>query len=119
VKTETREIYRCDHCKKVYLSKYWCEQHEPCCKKNPDNYQPCMDGCPYIEKKEFMYCYDTFQGEGEYKVNVLYCTKKKEAVCPFWHNPYEIIFDKDNSEVRNELMPKECQYYKGYIEPKF
>jgi hypothetical protein len=108
---ETREIYRCSHCGKIYLMQYWCEQHEPKCKKNPDNYQPCLDGCRHIEKKEFTFIYDTPHYEDQYQVKVMYCNKKKEAVCPFWHSPYDVLYDKNDEEVTNEIMPEKCEHF--------
>jgi len=109
--TETREIYRCEYCKKIYLRKHFCESHELKCKKNPKNYSPCLDGCEHIDKKNFTYFFDTWQGEDNKIVSVLYCTKKEIAICPFWHSPYEYLTDCDGEEILNIEMPKNCQCY--------
>ncbi len=113
---QTREIYRCGYCRKVYLIKSACERHESKCRKNPGNYSPCMDCCGHLIKKDFIYSFDTFQGEDEKVVSVLFCTKNNIAVCPFWHTPYEYICDKDGVEVLNITTPHKCDdFIRGEI----
>lgn len=43
MRTLTRETYYCDHCNKLYLSKYFCGKHEIQCGKNPNNKRDCFD----------------------------------------------------------------------------
>jgi hypothetical protein len=39
---ENRTIYKCDFCRKTYLTKGPCERHEKYCGKNPDNKHACF-----------------------------------------------------------------------------
>ena len=50
MKTETKEIYKCEHCNKLYQLKNWCLVHEKACSKNPDNDRACF-GCQYLTKQ--------------------------------------------------------------------
>lgn len=111
MKIETREIYRCDHCKKIYLRKKACIDHEPKCKKNPINFQKCLDGCSHLCKKTITYYYDAYNGECEGEKELLYCSAKKEFVYPFWvGNPLHPEDMED--EIPNEVMPSECDHFK-------
>jgi len=111
--------YRCGFCGKVYLQKHWCEKHEPNCKRNPDNYQKCTDGCSFLEKKEAKYIYQGISmgenmavvyEEKEGVKDLLFCTKKKEFVYPFWcSNP--ILQEDIIDEIPNEPMPKNCDLF--------
>ncbi len=118
MKTIETTIYKCDFCGKIYLRKSWCEKHEPKCKKNPDNFQKCMEFCVYLEKKEACFLsetgYDDGNGitmiESESKRDVFYCQKKKHYIYPFWcNNP--ILQEDIIDEIENEPMPKECVFY--------
>lgn len=116
MKVETREIYRCGFCNKIYLRKHFCEKHEGKCRKNPGNYQPCLDGCAHADKKELVYVRETPYTSEEVKVSVMYCSKKEEAVCPFWVNAYDVLYDDDSNEILNYYMPKECEHFtKEYL----
>ena len=109
MKTETREIYRCDHCKKIYLLKRYCEAHELKCRKNPKNKQKCLEGCSYLIKKEISYTWDAYDGEHESKREILYCTKKKEGVCPYW---IDGLLEEDIiGAIPNNPMPFECSLF--------
>lgn len=46
--TETKEVYKCEHCRKLYQRKNACIDHEPKCRKNPINVPTCH-GCTYLE----------------------------------------------------------------------
>jgi len=113
--TQTRQIYKCEYCRKLYQIKNACARHENVCKKNPLNYQPCLDDCKHITTKEFVYCFDTYQGSSEREVKVLYCKKRQVAVCPFWHNPYDFIVDENDNEVENDFMPKKCENFRKEV----
>ncbi len=109
MKTETREIYRCEYCKKVYLIKKACEIHETRCTKNPENFRACF-GCYNTIKKEVTIYYDHYDGEHEYQRELLYCKAKDIFIYP------PIIEHKGNAidlgDKINEPMPKECDKFK-------
>lgn len=106
MKTLIKEIYKCDHCNKVYLKKTAAINHEIICLKNPINNRPCF-GCPLLTKKETTVYYDQWDGsESERKVELLYCQAKKI----FLHTPKNEM-KKNAFELgyeSNEPMPKEC-----------
>lgn len=112
--TETREIYKCDHCKKVYQIKSACEKHELRCKKNPDNLKICH-GCNFLEKKEVhvnsMYLYGTDHFE---KKQMFYCKKVNTYLFPLSievTNSQHLQEDIDDGEIPNEPMKKECDHF--------
>jgi len=111
-------IYECEHCKRYYKSKYFAELHEPKCKKNPDNFQRCMN-CFHIEKKETKVYYNASglgEGLGVYyltrnkMMELMYCNKKEHYIYPYWiNNP--ILQEDIEGEIANEPMPKECDVF--------
>ena len=117
--TKETTIYKCDWCGKIYLSKGWCKKHEPNCKANPVNFQKCTDGCVFLENKEAKY---TYQGismgkdmavvyeEKEGERDLLFCTKKKAFVYPFWCRK-PILQEDIAGEIENNQMPKECDLF--------
>lgn len=42
MKTQQRTVYKCDHCRKWYLSQHAAEKHEKFCRSNPDNKHACF-----------------------------------------------------------------------------
>lgn len=48
---QTKEIYKCEYCRKIYQIKRFAESHEKMCKKNPENNRACF-GCNFLQKKE-------------------------------------------------------------------
>lgn len=111
-----KPTYKCEFCGKLYQLKKWCVKHEPICKKNPINNQRCREGCIYLEQREAKYIYQGISmGENmaiEYEEkegvkDLLFCTKKKEFVYPFWcKNP--ILEEDIIEEIPNNPMPKKC-----------
>lgn len=81
--TETREIYKCEYCRKVYQIKRFAEWHEQACKKNPENKRACF-GCNFLVKKEITLYADNPMtgGDIEYKRELLFCNKKQVYVHP-------------------------------------
>jgi len=68
MKIETKEIYKCEHCNKLYQIKSKCLEHEKTCSKNPDNQRACF-GCRHLEKKNYTIYEDhPYSGELERKV---------------------------------------------------
>ena len=112
MKTEIKEVYKCDYCRKLYQRKHACIEHEPNCRKNPDNFQKCFDGCVNLIKKEVIYFLDLYGGEHKMSKEILYCEAKNEGVCPYWING--INSDDIENEIPNNTMPKECDLFKIY-----
>jgi len=107
---ETKEIYKCKHCRKLYQRKYACEKHENKCNRNPINASKCLEGCMNLTKLEVEYIdqiyINGFIDDITKTKNILYCIEKKEGVCPRWVEPLDI-------DVPNNVMPKECALYKA------
>lgn len=107
MRTETRDVHWCDHCKKRYLSPTACLAHERKCSLNPDNARACY-GCIHLDtrQKEVPIQYD-FSVDLE-KRKVLYCTKHDKYVYPpnVEHSKKGAY---DLGEVKNEPMPRECE----------
>lgn len=105
MKTELKEIYKCDHCNKLYQIKSCAIAHELICSKNPTNHRPCFI-CAHLEKKETIYYYDTYCGENKKTINLLHC-----AVIDSFLYPPKVESKKnwfDLGDKHNEPMPKEC-----------
>lgn len=47
--TETRKVYKCEHCGKWYLSASACSVHEKFCRKKPENQHKCFKFCANLE----------------------------------------------------------------------
>ena len=107
--TETKEVYKCEYCRKVYQVKRFAELHEERCTKNPNNKRACF-GCNFLEKKSAtLYADSPVGGDYEYKRDLLFCKKKQIFV-------YPPIVEHKNSAIDlgdefNEPMPKECNLF--------
>lgn len=114
MKTETKEIYKCEHCNKLYQLKHWCLYHEKMCGKNPDNDRACF-GCNHLTKKRETVYYDTWNGESTIKVDLLYCDKLDTFLYPpkveHKGNMYE------TSPQENRPMPRTCKEYQSIQTP--
>ena len=104
-------IYKCEYCGKIYQRKHFCVSHEPKCRKNPKNYQPCLDGCVHITKKEAVFYCQTLHAEYEHNCELLFCNAKNEYIYPYWVNGYDEA-DIDDGETPNNPMPQSCENYK-------
>lgn len=106
MKIETKEIYKCEYCNKLYQIKSACYKHENICSKNPENDRACFT-CRHLTTETETIYYDTGYGENERKVNLLYCNKKESFVYPpkveFKKNWYE------TDPIENNPMPKKCE----------
>lgn len=118
--TETKTIYKCEHCRKLYQVKAAAERHEAKCKRNPDYQRACF-GCAFITKKPVVWEQDNGYTQWEKQLNVCFCTKKNVIVRP--PNAYMIdagsICDKEtDEELLEEAMPKTCDLFKlhGMVE---
>ena len=107
---ETKEVYKCEFCRKLYEKKYFAERHEENCKLNPKNDRACL-GCPILRKVTATYIYDDYIGQRDTKVSVLYCEAINKCLYPPGverkGNAYEILY-VNNEEKLNDSMPKEC-----------
>lgn len=104
----TKETYKCEHCRKLYQVKSACEKHESTCQHNPDNNRACY-GCGFLEKKTTEVVYDHYDGsQSERKVELFHCSKK-EIFLYTPKNEYKSNFFDLGDEL-NEPMPRECEY---------
>ena len=117
MKTEIKEVYKCEYCNKLYQIKRFALEHEKMCSKNPDNKRDCLNGCNHLRKKYakvWIGIDDYHTGEPIYEFKTLfYCEKKKTFLYPpkseHKGNYYTEFYDEENE---NNPMPKECDEYK-------
>lgn len=112
---ETKEIYKCEHCRRLYQLKRFAEAHEKSCRKNPDNFRACHS-CSHIVKKDIMIYEDTFQGEMERHLSLLYCPIKEMYIYPPSVEHKGTSFDLGDEGLNNP-MPKECDKQDNYNDP--
>lgn len=119
MKTETREIYKCDHCNKLYQRKDAAIYHESICSRNPTNFRSCF-GCANLGKAEAT----IYSGRDDYHsggpINVtkdfLFCGAKQQ----FLYTPKNEIkgnhqhTDEDGNDFENFPMPVECDQRKDF-----
>ena len=118
--TETREIYKCGHCSKLYQIKSACIKHEIQCSKNPENYRACF-GCVYLEKKEVDVYYDTIDGNSTYKANILFCNKIESFLYPPKVEIKGNMIDESDlsGNIENNPMRKDCDDFKSIVDIYF
>lgn len=113
MKTEIKEIYKCDFCNKLYQIKKACVIHEKGCKKRPDYLRPCHS-CQILTKKTVTV--ESFYYGCDISASLLYCDKLKTYIYPpsvaTKGNQY------DTNDITNIEMPKECEHHTNhnYIE---
>lgn len=105
MKIQTIETYRCEHCNKLYLRKHACANHENTCSRNPSNDRACF-GCWHLIKKETSVLLDTYNGEQERKVDLLFCEKKHFFLYPPKVERKGNAFDL--GDLENKAMPINC-----------
>lgn len=107
MKTEIKEIYKCEYCNKLYQIKKNAAYHELMCSKNPANKRPCFE-CKHLNKRQTVIYPDNPTGyvSNELVLNLLHCKKKDIFIYPpkveVKKNMYELGDDL------NEPMPKQC-----------
>lgn len=116
--TETREIYKCQHCRKVYQIKHYCESHELQCKNNPDNFMICHD-CKHSEKKTVRICklvgclgenMGVSETEEYRNQRMIHCKERDLYVYPNWlSNPVQQ--EEMPNEEENIVMPNKCDHF--------
>ena len=110
MKTETKEIYKCDFCKKLYQIRRFAELHEKFCSKNPDNDRKCF-WCKYFKKKKVVIYCDSSNGEYDFERNLelFYCDKIDSFIYPPKVEHKGNSFDLNDDS--NEPMRRECDEY--------
>jgi len=108
MKAETKEIYKCDHCNKLYQLKSPCLLHEVRCVKNPDNNRPCFN-CIHLTKKIETIYYDNTYTETTREVDLLYCSKVDTFLYPPKVQHKGNMYETETKE--NNPMPKTCEFY--------
>ena len=110
MKTTTKEVYYCEHCKKHGLSKHMMARHELLCFKNPENKRPCFS-CINLAKKQHDYLlgYNYNGSESRIDLELFFCNAKEI----FLYTPQNEIKGNwyDLSNELNEPMPKSCDCY--------
>lgn len=115
--TETREIYKCEHCRKMYQVKSACIRHELRCDKNPETHRACY-GCNFLKEERVDVNFIAMQpyGEDEYteEKKILFCSKLNVYKYPpkIEHSLRGAYLQEDigDGEVANEPMPKDCPH---------
>ena len=115
MKSKTKTVYYCDHCKKKGLVKSKMERHEELCHKNPANDRPCFK-CEHLTKRQTSIYIDQpdYGSNGEKRVDLFYCNATKHFLYP----PQSIV--KKNSfelEEANYPMPNACDSYEQIETP--
>ena len=106
MRTLKRETYYCDHCNKMYISKYFCGKHEIQCGKNPNNKRDCFD-CKGLVTDYIGYTQHDKDGNliDQRSVKVFYCSLIDVYVTPpkAENKGNMYVLEKDNIN-----MPKIC-----------
>ena len=103
--TEIKEVYKCEHCRKLYQRKHSAIKHELMCGKNPANQRDCFN-CIHLEKKE--YEHEEYYGDNSHirKFNFFHC----DLIKSFLHPPQcEIKGNAFDLDEPNQPMPIECE----------
>ena len=105
---ETKEIYKCEFCNKLYQRKDFCIKHEEICRLNPDNFRACHS-CRFLVKTN-----DSIYIENEYccneiNISILHCNKRHVHIHPpkVEKRNKKIEFE----EIENMPMPKICESF--------
>lgn len=114
---ETKEIYKCSYCRKLYQIKNACIYHERVCTKNPANHRLCFS-CEHLTKKETQ----IYSGVDDYFSSEPVNTKKEFLFCEakdiFLYTPKNeikgnyILTDADGGYFENYPMVKQCELFK-------
>ena len=106
--TETKEIYKCSHCRKLYQIKTACINHEKGCHKSPYNERVCFN-CPFLDKKFTTIHYDTGYGEDERSIELLHCSKIDSFLYPPKVEHKGNMFELGDES--NQPMKSTCEHY--------
>jgi len=106
--TETKEVYKCEYCRKLYQRKGYCVTHELRCNKNPVNFRPCFS-CEHLENRTINIQIDSNGYESLKEVKALYCKFYNKNLLP----PIG-VHRGDCYEFGDELteaMPLKCEEF--------
>lgn len=110
---ETKKIYKCEHCNKLYQIKNACISHEKSCYKNPQNDRACFI-CIHLKKKVEKIYYDDFLHEShEKEVKLFHCDQIHSFLCPPKVEHKRNAFD--TSSESNIPMKKECEFWTTHL----
>lgn len=90
-------VYRCEHCRKLYLRRHACAWHEKHCSRNPNNQHVCYD-CPHLEKEVY-----EADGLGEHRYVTYTCKKLGKEM-----HTYVAERRKHSCLKYTERMPLSC-----------
>ena len=110
MKIETREIYKCDHCNKLYQRKHAAINHEKACPKNPKNFRKCLDWCKHLRKKDATIEIDYLDSSCARTYSLFYCNAKKHFLYTPQNEYKGNFLELEGND--NLPMPKDCQEYK-------
>lgn len=106
MKEKTRKIFFCDFCRKYYLKKYFCENHEKFCYYNPNNKHKCLS-CKFLKKVP------RFDNETEEFFGYHFLCEKLK------YQMFSYVAEKiKHDDVKNKhciRMPLECNYWETII----
>jgi hypothetical protein len=108
---ETKEVYKCEHCRKMYQIKSACEKHELICNKNTSNHRACMS-CPHLIKKTVDVHFDNPMREETIRTDVLFCPKINSYLYPPKIEVNKNWFegeDIEDGKTENNPMPISCE----------
>ena len=111
MKIETKEIYKCEYCNKLYQMKNACIKHEISCRKRPDYLRACHT-CKHLKKvTETIWSGvgDEYGNETERVVSVLFCDKIDSFIHPPSVAAKGNAFEMDKPNVE---MLKKCKLHK-------
>ena len=113
MKIQTKEIYKCSYCYKLYQIKSACIKHELSCKKRPDYFRPCYDCMNAIKinvKAKHTYINEQTGDYVDGTVKIIFCKAKQCGIYPL------SVAVKDNAwkllDYDNVPMPTECDLFK-------
>lgn len=106
---QTKKIYKCEHCKKLYQRRHACEKHEKHCWQNPENDRACLN-CVHLRKERVTI--EEGHPDHPYEVNfdAFYCG----IIASFVYTPKTEVkgnaFDEELLGEANIPMLKECEH---------
>jgi len=114
---ETKKIYRCEYCKKVYFRKNACIEHEERCYKNPINYRACLS-CFHLEKRTAKTIFENSYTSEIIKKELFYCSKIDSYLYPpIVEIKKNWIIEDDIADGKiNKPMLKECKIFNDELE---
>lgn len=108
---ETKQIFRCDFCKKKMFIKKAMEKHEQFCQKNLANVPACFD-CVYLTTSEIVEESHSYEAPDFTRKLPFVCSKKDQLIM---HNKKsEVLKRRWIKDLESELMPSNCELQKKH-----